>query len=452
MRQRKCRVPVSLCFLLLLAVAAQAQYQRPMPTANDGPPTYSDLETYDGASRSITVQLLNLTPYDITFVHNPGVTWSITVANEQDDMQDRFGVLNQKSFMFVPVGIPSFIPAAPAQSFLDPGDPGYDPNYVDTTTHPYPMVFSWDDRGGFVVDNWVTWTIKGVKYYDDKGAEHHQDVQLGLWMYRNKPVFGLISSGLLQEISDAINVVFKTMSLVVGFENPAAWINEFLAATELAKGSKELAKENSQANDGNTMWVASYVIPSSSSPCGAPGSTMVCRPSSMAPDETGDAVYSQWGSTAGYAEANLVVSVYVLRGQKANQCDPTWYPNKCPLGSESTVMITLMRPEEFVEGWLASHATTPFSSATLTGNTAPTSTDPIQLFLLQAGAGRIRQLLVKQGRPGLDVLRSVIEGLDPAQRQVLTQMIQTMGTGRLPTQQERRLVHLIADELQARLK
>jgi hypothetical protein len=468
MRQLATRTFVPLCFLLLLGLAAQAQeYQRPKPTADGGPPTYADLETYDGVSRTLTVQLLNLTPYDIQFVHAPGVTWSITSADETQ-MQDRNNAFS--CFMFVPVGIPSLIPAAPPQNFLGPGDPSYDPNYVDTTTHPYSMVFAWNDSGSFVydinnntlcefmVDNWVKWTVKGVRYIscDNSNppvcAYRYQDVDLGLWMYRIKPTFKL-SSSFLPVLVDSLKVIFRALALPVEATNPVAWIHEFLTLEELAKGITEFEKENTQENDGNKMWVASYVIPNPTSNCVRANSTG-CTPSTLTPDDTGDAVYSQWtGTFAGActedasgqwncpydaAEAMLVVSVHLLRGQKAQQCDPNLYPKICPLGSEPVVMITVMRADDFAAGSIAGASANP--------------KDKIRRFLSRAGAGRIRNLLKKQGRPGLLELRSVIEGLDPAQRLVLREMIRTMGSGRRPTKQERQLVHSLADALKEALK
>lgn len=455
---------ISLCSPLLLSLGALAQeYQRPEPGAADGPPTAADLGTYDGVSRSLTVQLLNLTPYDIQFAHTPGVTWSITSADETQ-MRDRTN--SAKSFMFLPVGIPSLIPAAPPENFLDPGDPGYDANYVDAKTHPYSMVFAWDDHGGFVVDNWVKWTVKGVEYLScDKSnppvcGYRDQDVDLGLWMYRIEPTFKY-SSSFLPILVDSLKVVLKAVKLAVEFENPAAWVHAFLALGELEKGITEFQKENAQENDGNKMWVASYVIPNPTSNCVRANSGSGCTPSTLAPDDSGDAVYSQWtGTFAGActevepgqwncpydaAEAMLVVSVHLLRGQKAIQCDPTFYPNECPLGSEPVVMITVMRAEDFAIGTLAGA-----SPSLSSGKKAPT--DKVRLFLLQAGASRIRQLLEKKEPTGLFELRSVITGLDLAQQGVLREMIRSMGSGRRPTRQERQLLHLVADELQARLK
>ena len=153
----------------------------------------------------------------------------------------------------------------------------------------------------------------------------------------------------------------------------------------------------------------------------------------------------RWNCPYNAAEAMLVVSVHLLRGKAADLCSPFMYPNHCPLGQESVVMITVMRAEDFALGTLAG-ATRNVSL----GDRTPT--DNVRLFLLQAGAGRIRELLEKQGRPGLLELRSLIDHLDPAQQQVLREMIRSMGSGRLPTQQERQLLHSLADAIQERLK
>ena len=455
-----------LCFLLL-ATGARAQYGYVRPTNDSGgPPTNADLEIYDGASHSITVELLNLTPYDIQFNNIPFTagsdtsTWSISAADEAA-MQDTNPTV-PKSFMFVPVGVPSFIPAAPAQDFLNYGDPGFVQGYRDTTTHPYPMLFSWDDQGGFVKDNWVTWTIKGVKYLScDTGNPPNcvydtQNVHLGLWMDRIKPSSTWFTSAFFPELSKTLTATFGGLGIFAHPLNPFDWIAEALALADLGKTSYDTAqwaKENTQPNDGSTMWVASYIIPNPTSPCVL--NKLICTPSTMTV-ATGDAVYSQWtpafagpetaqGAAATYAaEADLIVTVHVFRGQKAKQCDPTLYPNHCPLGSESVVIITVERPEDFKVGALAAGALDTSTSQDATSN-------PVGLFLLQAGAGRIRQLLVKHGRTGLTILRSIIEGLNLAQRQVLQQLVRDMGSGRHPTRQERQVVRFIADRLQARL-
>ncbi len=467
MRQAAMKVFLSVAFLLLVGLVAQGQYTRPKPTAEGGVPTDADIVLYNGASNTLTVQLLNLTPYNIEFTDSPGITWSIT-NTDKGFMQD--GSHTAKSFMFVPAGIPTLIPAAPEQNFVpkylwdDYGNlvpnPDFDSNYKDKTTHPYGMVFAWDDRGGFVVDNWVKWTIRDVKYLCDRNEKNcldQRDVGLGLWMYRNEPTSPL-SSGALPVIVNSLKTTFETCALFFEPENPIAWMKAFLAVVETAKTATEFAKENTQENDGAKMWVASYVIPHPDSNCvrWQKDGTGKCEPAPLTAD---DAVLSEWtGNVAGpcyeiagtttcpdeAAEGELAVSVHVLRGKKAKQCDPLYYPNMCPLGSEPVVMITVMRVGDYVAGSLAGAAPNP--------SLGEIPTDKIRLFLLQAGAGKIRELLQKQGRPGLLMLRSLVAGLDPAQRQVLREMVRTMGSGRLPTQQERQLVHLLADELKTRLK
>jgi hypothetical protein len=467
--KRRAFVILSWLCLLLLPAATQAEYQRPTPEQGERP-TAADLLIYDGASKTISVQLLNLTPYEIEFFKVPGVTWSITSQNEED-MQDWSGILNKKSFMFTPVGVPVLIPGAPAQNFETPylpdgaPNPKYDPNYVDTTTHPYPMLFSWDDQGGFVIDNWARWTINNVKYtWCDESSSvspeceyRYQDVGLGLWMYRNKPTDGLRSGYLLPFVKQSLKLVFQTVKLAVEFENPVAWMKEFLAIANWADSASDFAKGNTQENDGHKMWVASYVMPDPYSLCVLTDSA--CTPSTMVPSDSGndDAVYSLWPATfAGpspdgshgpsyAAEAQLIVSVHVFRGQRAKQCDPLLYPNKCPLGSESVVMITVMRASDFSIAAMAGTAPSRSQGHGIGG-------DRGRLFLLQAGAGRIWPLLKKHESHGLDVLRSIVYGLDPVQEKALLQIIHDMGSGRLPTRQERELVRWIAGELQARLK
>jgi hypothetical protein len=452
MRQRSLRVLVSLCFLLLL-VGAQAQYKRPKPDTNSStPPTNADLAVHNGISNSITVLMMNATPYDIVF-HK----WSITSTDEINmTLED----LNR--FMFVPVGIPRLIPGLPEQNFLKPGDPGYIENYIDTASHPYPVVFSFSDLPHYPIDppsnldNWVNFTVKGVQYrpcnYDGSICSDpvSQDVQVGLWMYRNGTE-AKQTAYWLPELKASLHAVFMTVALIgSGGEVIPLWIQQYLSMVELGKATAatwSTSPENTRGDDGRKMWVASYVIPNSNSLCVKSG--ISCDPSTLT--TTGDAVYSLWparyagpspdGSHGPYsaAEANLVVEVGVLRGYQAYPCGAN--DDICALGREPVVTVTVVRAQDFVVGAMAGLAPSV--------NEVPKG--PTQLFLFQAGAGRIRELLEKQGRPGLLVLRSILQELTPAQEQVLNEMARTMGTGRLPTQQERLLVHMIANELKARL-
>jgi hypothetical protein len=458
---------IGLVVSLLLAATVHAEYQRPIPAEGEAP-TGADLLLYDGASRTVTVQVLNLTPWNIDFKNEPGKSWSITSADETEMVDRNRNV--KKSFMFPPVGVPERIPAAPSQNFETPtikvngvevANPDYDPNYVDTVTHPYPMLFSWDDRAGFVEDSWVKWTVRDIGFWKCDNSDSnstceylYQDVDLGLWMYRNKPTVGL-QSGYLTEIVAAVKVVFTTLKIVVDPVNPVAWMNEYLALERLADETREFVEENKKDNDGNKMWVASYPIPHPESTCGATGTN--CVPALVLPDElTGDGVYANWTPTfAGpigddgkspddAAESMLTVSVHVYRGHNAKQCDPAYYPNKCPLGMEPIVMITVMRASDFTIPHLIMGD--PVSS----GNRV--AGQQSRRFMAQAGAVRIRQLLKGRGTYGLDVLRGIVEQLQPTETRMLLGMVRDMHSGRLPTTQERRLVQQIASRLQARLK
>ena len=461
--RRSNRFPV-LLGLLLIAASAQAEYQRPIPKEGDAPTT-ADLLLYDGASRSLTVQILNLTPYDIEFNQEPGKGWSIT-ATDETEMVDRTRD-TKKSFMFAPAGVPVRIPGAPSQDFETPTikkdgqevpNPDYDPDWEDTVTRPYAMLFSWDDQAGFVEDSWLKWTVRDVGYWScdsgdpDSECEYmYQDVGLGLWMYRNKPTLAM-KTALLTEVVAAVKVVFTTVKIAVNPLNPVAWINEYLALERLGDETREFLEENKQDNDGNKMWVASYVVPHPDSLCGADSS---CNPTTLSPSATGDAVYVNWSpSFAGpvvdgtapedAAETMLTVSVHIYRGHKAKQCDPLYYPNKCPLGIEPIVMITVMRATDFAIPQLVLEDTAP------SGNRVAGLQS--RRFMAQAGAVRIRQLLKGKGTYGLDVLRGVISQMSIADERMLLEMIRDMHTGRLPTVQERKLVQRIASQLQARLK
>ena len=457
MTPRPFRFLVSICFLLLLGFGAHGQeYHRPKPDVNDPtPPTNADLAVYNGVSESITVLLLNLTPYDIEF-HD----WSITSHHEFEMTQDASNY-NLGSFMFVPVGIPRFIPGLPEQNFNNS-----DPDYVDTNAHPYPMVFAFNDQPHSPtdppanLDNWVKFTVKDVQYtpcdLDGSNCEDlpvSQDVQVGLWMYRNGTTAPQTAEWL-EKLATALKFTFTSVSLIAeGGENPAAWIHEFLALGELGKSIGEWSEstENTRENDGRKMWVASYVIPNPNSLCVL--KSQGCNPSTLT--TTGDGVYSTWPALwAGpspdgvhgphsAAEAELVVEVGLLRGFAAKTCGANETP--CHLGREPVVTITVLRWQDFALGPMAGLAPT-----TSLGEEIPK--DNMRLFLLQSGAGSIRKLLEKQGRPGLYALRSIIQDLAPEQHMVLREMVRSMGSGRRPTQEERRLVHLITHELKKQLR
>lgn len=75
------------------------------------------------------------------------------------------------------------------------------------------------------------------------------------------------------------------------------------------------------------------------------------------------------------------------------------------------------------------------------------------MFLLQAGAGPLREMLKQQGLKGLLTLRSIVQNnLDFSQQQLLRQMVRHMLAGDRPTSDERELVRFITKQFQAQLK
>jgi hypothetical protein len=322
------------------------------------------------------------------------------------------------------------------------------------------MVFSWDDRGGYVEDSWIKWTIKGVQYskvIDEVFVpQPPADVEMGLWMYRPKPKIEELKSGYFSIVSSSIFAAFHTFALVVEFENPMAWVEEFVALAELGKGVAEFTEENTQADDGNQMYLASYVIPNTNSPCMSDGT---CYPAVWSSDpsaEATDAVASFYagyevGYPAGAAEASLVVSTHLLRGQSAPMCateDLNSQP--CVLGSVPILMITVWRAED----WAANNTGAILQSDEfLASSQLPANLDNARKFLLQAGAGGILAHLRYWGRRPVQLaLASIIRELQPEQQLVFHEMLRSAGSGRRPTKQERKVVHLIHKALQKRLK
>ncbi|HEV2326663.1 MAG TPA: hypothetical protein VGS10_22170 [Terracidiphilus sp.] len=362
MRRKLLTIAYSAAFLLLLGAKAQAQYVRPP----SDPPTDSDLLAYDGLEKTVIVEIINSTPYDIYLKDThllpapsstppPPLTSTTVTTAQQTEMlnKDRH---DTKSFMFAPTGIPWYMPGAPIEAFKNP-----DKNYRNTFTKPFTMAISWDDHGGFNSDNWVKWTVKQVEYctagYSDADNQwhctdsRHGDVDLGLWLYRIQKQPDKVDSVFFPTfIKDFLNEALALAGLVADPANILGWISMAQATKELALGPTEFMKSNSLPDDGNTLYLASYVVPADSSFCSQVSHTGMadCSPALMAlrrntctstgctvTDKTGDAVASKWGADAAGAcdwsggcptigqgpafapEAELVVTVHLLRSQPA---------------------------------------------------------------------------------------------------------------------------------------
>lgn len=532
MRRRLLTIAYSVAFLLLLGAKAQAQYVRPP----SDPPTDSDLLAYDGQEKTIMVEIINSTPYDIYLKDThlmpaPSSTPPPPLASTTVTAADQIEMLNrdrhsEKSFMFAPTGIPWYIPGAPLEAFHNPDD-----KYRNTFTKPFTMALTWDDHGGLLTDNWVKWTVKQVEYctagYSDADnkwhctSTNHGDVDLGLWMYRIKVHVDKVDSVFFPTfIKDFLNEAMALAGLIADPASVLAWISMAQATKELALGPTEFMKSNTLSDQGNKLYLASYVIPANSSFCSQVSHTGTadCSPAFLAlrrntctadgcteTDKTGDAVASKWEADAAGAcnwaggcstlgqgpafapEAELVVSVHLLRSQPAPACVPANDPYNtdpdtfsCPLGRLNMYVITIMRPTEFAVSALSGGSTIQQTSATLAGESldaaVPDTFDPadesddvaapndsadpataqrrrIRHFLLQAGAGPLRHSLKQQGLSGLLTLRSVVQDyLNLTQRQQLHQMVTRMLAGDRPTNEERELVKYITRQFEKQLK
>jgi hypothetical protein len=452
MRQGLLRVFVAIALLVLPGVPAWGEYLR-------YPPTSSDMIIHEGNQKTVVVQIMNLTPFNIQLKNTnvgsiPDPSATSVSAEDQSQMIDRTRA-TKKSFMFAPVGLPRLIPGLPPQSFNHDNDP----KYYNTQSRPYSMVFSWDDRGGYVEDSWIRWTLKDVQYSKlINGAEVPQtptDVEMGLWMYRSQPPQEELKSGYFSIVSSSVFAAFHTFALIVEWENPMAWIEEFVALAELSKGVIEFAEENTKPDDGYQMYLASYVIPNPNSPCMSNGT---CYPAVWSSDPNAkatDAVANfyagyEMGYPAGPAEASLVVSTHLLRGHSAPMCETRdLQSNPCPLGSVPILMITVWRASD----WLANHAGSILQAGELlTAGPQSMELGNARQFLLQAGAGKIQGLLQHYGRrPVLLALGSIIRELQPKQQLFLREMLRSAASGRLPTKQEREVVQSLGKALQDRL-
>ncbi|MEE4146546.1 MAG: hypothetical protein V2I26_17210 [Halieaceae bacterium] len=466
---------------MLMSIAAYAQeYQRPTPpSGSSSPPTSADLVSFDGAQDTVVVQIVNMTPFDIELKDTtpemiPPAMSSSSIGAYESEMTDRDRE-NKKSFMFAPVGIPGFIPGVPRKAFKDLEE--YDPDYVNTDSRSYSMVFSWDDMGGYVTDSWVKWTVRDVEYctvwdqntnlcVGDDGNYRGpnwatRDVDVGLWMYRNQPNVAATSNAFPM-IVDTLKVVFRTAALVVDPARVAPWVREILGMVELASGDAEFLKENAEPDEGNKMYLASYPVPHPQSLCVYDPTNNACTPTTMSQDDTGDGVYSLWADEWAApcpdhskcpqlsAEGNLVVTAHLLRGHSAPRCPegPTG-SDTCDLGSVPILMVTIMRTWDFALSALAGFGNfgEPQSNALSAGGISR-----MHKFLLQAGAGRIWARLKTSGEPGLDRLHFILHRLSPEHRLVLTDMLRNMGSEKRPTQKECQLVHWIAASLQKQLR
>ena len=451
MRQRVTKTFPLLVLCLMLNSVGNAQYVHT-------PPTGVDLVSYGGNANTLVVQVVNLTPYPIQF------------KSASDSMQDQTDQdrKTEKSFMFAPVGVPELIPEAPAQAFVLPTNdngqpnPDYDPDYVNTETRPYSFVLSWDDKGGYVEDNWLTWTIKDVDCLEDyvskRYCEPTEDVDLGLFITRKAPT--PLSAGFYWDLVKTIlSRSLQIVGIVVAPESPRAWTSFFLGTGGISNAAgfntqQTTADEGSlDAGAQNEKWyIASFPIPDLDVPCYT--SSPECTPTT---DPGDDAVQAGWNPMGGVVQQQIVVTTHLLRGQSAQHsskeyfCDYDLAACRGKLGSVPIAMITIMT----IDQWLASvfpllGESNDASSILSSGRDLISAGNSGRLGL--AGIELIRSILQQHGREGLLTLVSVLRNLPLQQREAIREVVNARRSGTPLTPRQQALVHMVAVRLRAQMK
>jgi hypothetical protein len=418
----------SLFLGLLLALAHGASAQTSYYPYNQlEKPTAADILTYSGKPRSIIVQIVNLTPYEVRYTQPASYSVDGVPVATLGPVSDtnRFA---KKSMLFAPVGVPAVIPAVPNKAF--PGRPGYDSTWVNNVSRPYSMVLSWDDQDRFVERSSAFWTMKNVEYCApnvDTGTctSGTGDVTVGLFMSRIAPELKPMSS-FFMIAKDIVSVCFQAVKIVTT-GSPTAWVKAALAIKETASDAIFLARQQNEDEEGK-MYVSSYALPETDLPCYTNNSTEQCQPTSSAHDDASDAAWhASWG---GYPASEVVVMTQVLRGYKATIENS----GEGSLGEVPVVMITLIRTTEYD----TAHAVR-LAQVGVHPNPA------IAADILQ-----LRRLLEDNARAGIESLRSIIDASDSEDRFVLRQLLSSITAGQPVTVAQRhRLQRLIVDLRQA---
>lgn len=315
--QRWLRAAVSLGLSLGIVATAQATYTHP---TSGQPPTPMDLVQIGGHAKTLTVRILNLTPYTMTFDSANSTVQGSTDLNRK----------THKSFMVAPVGWPATLPAlAGGWAQSDDGTYVFEATSPNNALHPYNFVLTFDDQGGYVSSGRMTWTVENV-YNAVHGGQ--KNVPFSLWITRDKP-----SEKLRSEVFEVVAGALKEMLALVGcaiHPGPLAWTELFIASTELARGSVEFAEENTEETGGEKLYAAAYMVPENADASVTP--TIWTHSESGEPTDGLDA---QWASATGNYSSEIVVTTHLLRGEDVSA------PGCC--GSAPILGITLWTPDQY---------------------------------------------------------------------------------------------------------
>ena len=435
--------------LSLLSLGPYAQ-AAPTETESDTEP-YPELTIYSSYGNSVVVNILNLTPYDMTYD-----------GGTLDDQLDR-DRKRKKSFTFAPLGVPGTICGTglyPMETVQDTGEITYitefSPTFhtvpeclgrlqeaTDPVVAPVPFLVSWQDNDGLVEESWLKWTIHDVICnvadefvvegdgctqtldFDGTFNTWKADIDLGLWFHRSETEEPSEGRFFLE----SIEIVVSAVELIESPLNPYHWKTAYLAVKEMVENMEDWADWNLGDYTGATMTVSAYPFPREGSGCF--DADPPCKPAAKS-DGANDNVMLQWNSNftdgPGDAEGSVVVLTQVLRGHDAwnNEWEDDDEIRRCctfRFGSMTTVNITLMLPNHVATAAVKSVATT-------------TSPARLRHVLLSNGFGSIRQYLLKNGHEGYLVLRDIVQSLPSTDVQLLIEATQSTLTGQVRKEEE----------------
>lgn len=432
MQQKSLRVLLLLCFLS--PVFANAQWWPP--------PGKSDIVTNAGVSNTLMVQIVNLTPYEMVFKES---SFSIPYRHTQStNLRDEYDATAmdpdvKKSFMFAPLGVPNVISPVPEEAFTTT-------DYVDTTTRPYSFVISWDDRNGYVNDNWATWTIKNVACTDPTHCSApQQNVDLGFFITRSAPDNATLESGYYWDLAkDILKTVTDLIKIVIMPENPKAWINFALDSGEVSKDA--FGAIQNKSDETKKWYVAAYPFPAPGSDCSS--SSAPCYPGA---EQADDGVKTEWGGQmGGWAQGNIVVSVELRRpvAPQPEYLCVDWYPGWVgSLGTVPVAVVTIMTVDE----WAYAKTVTTVK-AIATGAPGPTGKTMPRSAEVTSAAQLIHSTLQQSGRQGVLTLFSIIRRLNNEQRQVLREIATSWRAGNALTPSQQTFLHMLAVQLRNQVR
>jgi hypothetical protein len=424
--------------LLLLAIGCLLPWVSTYASDWWHSPGKADVLTTAGYAKTLIVQVVNLTPYEIG-LNRAQLPYLYPNPTNLVDKYDSTALdpEKKKKFMFASLGVPQTIPGVPPEVYTDP-------DYINTTTRPYSFVLSWDDHGGNVDQSWISWIIHDVECKDPRCPVATEDLTLGLFVTREDPNKSLTAKDYWDLGKDVLSRAVKAVSVVVTPENPKAWKNFILSTGEIAMGVDEFNTKQTADDEGQKWYVAAYPFPEPFSYCETTPSDEACYPSAR---QATDAVVAEWApGMGGWTQIEIVVTLQMRRGQKPvpeYHCNP--YPKG--LGAATIAAVTIMTLDQWNQANLMSMvdaiADDPFE---------PTIPPRRKSAPISSAAQLIHSTLEQSGWEGVQTLFSIIQDLNAQQRQVLRDMVTSWRAGESLTRDQQTFLHWLAVHLRNEMR